>query len=152
MLTQNTSAMASGIVLPVFKEEEEDFSSYMERLECYFAVKEVDDDKKVQTLIVGLQPRQYQVLKDLVAPATQVSKTYDALTSLLKKHYCGSTNPRVERTKFRQVTRSEGESLQAYSVRLKHASRYCEFSSNLNQMLVDQLIAGVRFKCNEGLN
>ena len=139
--------MSSGISIPSFREEEEDWSSYLERLECYFAVKEVKNERKVQTLIVGLQPKQYQVLKDLVAPEIPVSKTYTEITSLLNKHYCGSKNPRVERTKFRQVMRKDGESLQIYSVRLKHASRYCEFGTALDQMLVDQLIAGVRSKC-----
>ena len=151
--------MTSGISLPVFREEDEDFGSFMERLDCYFTVKDTADDKKVQILIVSLQPRQYQVLKDLVAPETPVSKTYDCVTSLLKKHYGGTKNPRVERTKFRQIVRREGESLQSFSVRLKHASRYCEFGNTLNQMLVDQLIAGVRsrsvanklLECNEGL-
>ena len=35
--------MTSGVALPVFREEEEDFSSYIERLAYYFTVKEVDD-------------------------------------------------------------------------------------------------------------
>ena len=137
----------SGIQLPAFREEEEDWSSYLERLECYFAVKGVEDDKKVQTLIVGLQPKQYQVLKDLASPASPVSKSYADITSLLNTHYCGTRNPRVERTKFRQTIRKEGESLQTYSVRLKHAARFCEFGNKLDEMLVDQLIAGVRSKC-----
>ncbi|MEL6989422.1 MAG: hypothetical protein AAGK97_16540 [Bacteroidota bacterium] len=137
----------AAINIPTYKEEEEDWSSYIERLECYFAVKNVAEDKKVQTLIIGLQPKQYQVLKDLVAPDTPVSKTYAEITSLLLKHYCGSKNPRVERTRFRQICRNEGETLQSYSVRLKHASRFCEFGNSLDEMLVDQLISGVRSKC-----
>ena len=84
----------------MFREEEEDFASYLECLDCYFTVKEVDDAKKVQTLIVGLQPRQYQVLKDLVAPETPVSKSFDSLTTLLKKHYGGSKNPRLNSPNF----------------------------------------------------
>ncbi|XP_064081047.1 uncharacterized protein LOC135197828 [Macrobrachium nipponense] len=137
--------MSSGIGLPVFHAGEEDFASFLEQLECYFVVKDVEESKKFHTLIVGLQPRQYQVLKDLGVPATPVSKTYDVLTALLRKHYCGTTNPRVERTKFRQVMRREGETLQAFSVRLKHEARHCEFGDS--QMLVDQLIAGVHSKC-----
>ena len=139
--------MASALPIPTFKEEEEEWTSYLERLECYFAVKAVPDDKKVHFLICGLQPKQYQVLKDLVAPDTPVSKSFDEVTALLRKHYCGSRNPRVERTKFRQVVRKDDESLQSFSVRLKHASRFCEFGTSLDEMLVDQLIAGVHSKC-----
>lgn len=82
-------------------------------------------------------------MKDLVAPDSQISKSYTALTKLLLKHYGGTKNSRVESTKFRDVVRNDGESLQSFSVRLKHASINCEFGSTLNQMLVDQLISGV---------
>ena len=116
--------MTATLPIPTFKEEEEEWTSYLERLDCYFAVKSVPDDKKVQFLICGLQPKQYQVLKDLVAPATPVSKGFDEITTLLYKHYSGSKNPRVERTKFRQIVRKDDESLQSFSVRLKHASRF----------------------------
>lgn len=138
---------AGGVSIPSFREEEEDWSSFLERLDCYFTVKEVKDERKVHTLIVGLQPSQYQVLKDLVAPDTPTSKSYKYLTELLQKHYGGTKNPRVERAKFRNVTRNSGETLQSYAVRLKHAARDCSFGAALNEMLVDQMIAGVHSKC-----
>lgn len=82
----------------------------------------------------------------MVAPESPLDKSYKDITDLMRKHYGGTKNPRVERTKFREIVRSQGESLQAYSVRLKHAARDCEFGASLNQMLVDQLIAGVQSK------
>ena len=108
---------------------------------------------------MGLSPRQYQVLKDLVSPSVPSSLDYSTVLQVLKKHYGGQKNPRVERTKFRTTARADDETIQDFAVRLKHASRHCSFGTNLNQMLVDQLIAGVRSKCaatklleaNEGL-
>ena len=60
---------------------------------------------------------------------------------------CWPKNPRVERTKFHQITRKEGESLQSYSVRSEHGARFCKFGNSLDEMLVDQFIAGVHSKC-----
>ena len=139
--------MSGQMHIPCFKEEEEDWCSFQDRLECYFIVKEVRDEVKVHTLIMGLSPRQYQVLKDLVSPSVPSSLDYSTVLQTLKKHYGGQKNPRVERTKFRTTARADDETIQDFAVRLKHASRHCSFGNNLNQMLVDQLIAGVRSKC-----
>ena len=84
--------MTSDVGIPFFVEEEEDWSAYLERLNCYFAVKNIADDKKVQHLICGLKPKQYQVLKDLVSPETPVSKSFAQVTELSQNHYCGSKN------------------------------------------------------------
>ena len=85
---------AGGISIPVFQEEEEDWSSYLERLQCYFTVKDVKEERKVHTLIVGLRPSQYQTLKDLGAPDSPLGKSYTELTTQLGKHYGGTKNPK----------------------------------------------------------
>ena len=64
--------MSGGI--PTFNEVEEDWDSYQERLESHFAVKDVANALKVHMLITGLQASQYQVLKNLLAPAKPSSK------------------------------------------------------------------------------
>ena len=43
------------IDIPMFNKEKEDWRSYLERLDCYFAGKGVEDDKEVQTLIIGFR-------------------------------------------------------------------------------------------------
>ena len=139
--------MSGTVPIPCFKEEEEDFDSFRERLECYFTVKEVPADKKVHTLIIGLSPRQYQVLKDLVSPSTPSSLQYDVVMQRLVQHFGGKSNARVERTKFRATIRADGETIQQFAVRLKHSSRHCEFGASLDQMLVDQLVARIHYKC-----
>ena len=152
--------MAAGGKIPSFNEEEEDWDSYQERLECFFKVNKTDNEVKVAVLIMGLSARQYQIVKNLVAPDTPSDKGYTELIAIIQKHYGGGRNARAERTKFRNVFRKENESIQEYSVRLKQAVRHCKFDSNLDQMLVDQLIAGVRspsitnklFESTEGLS
>ena len=130
--------------IPTFTEGEEDWDSYQERLECYFKVKAVKNDVKVHTLITGLQASQYQVLKNLLAPEKPSDKSYEDVVGVMSKHYGGGKNARVERSKFRSVVRKAEETIQAYSIRLKQAARHCDFGANLDQMMVDQFIAGVK--------
>ena len=132
--------------IPSFKEEEEDWDSYQERLECYFKVHKTEEDVKVDTLIMGLSASQYQTLKNLVSPAKPAEKPYADIVKSLSEHYGGGKNARTERSKFRNVYRKDGESIQSYAVNLKQAARYCKFGANLDQMLVDQLVDGVRSK------
>ena len=101
----------------------------------------------MHTLIIGLSPRQYQVLKDLVSSSTPSSLQYDMVMQRLVQHFGGKRDARVERTKFRATIRADGETIQQFAVRLKHSSRHCEFGASLDPMLVDQLVAGIRYKC-----
>ena len=136
--------MATVSRIPTFQDIEEDWSSYHERLECYFAVNETDNAKKVPTLIMGLSASQYQTLKNLLAPTKPAEKEYNVIVETMKKHYGGTTNARSERAIFRKTFRKEDESVQNYSIRLKQGSRNCAFGASLDQQLVDQLIYGIR--------
>jgi hypothetical protein len=136
--------MATASRIPTFQDVEEDWSSYQERLECYFAVNETANAKKVPTLIMGLSATQYQTLKNLLAPMKPAEKEYNVIVETMKKHYGGTTNARSERAIFRKTLRKEEESVQNYSIRLKQGSRNCAFGASLDQQLVDQLIYGIR--------
>ena len=131
---------------PKFEEDKEDFDSFIERLESYFFIEKVNEDAKVHSLIMGLSSSQYQVAKNLVAPEKPASKSFENLVAILAQHYGGTTNARTERAKFRAVIRQEHETAFNYGVRLKMAARHCKFGQRLDEMLVDQLVQGVRSK------
>ncbi len=130
--------------IPSFIESEEDFESYEERLQCHFKVQKVENDMKVNVLISGLQASHYQILKNLLAPDKPSDKGYDAVVKVMKEHFGGKKNARLERARYRTVYREAGENVQDYAVKLKQASRYCEFGANLDSNLVDQFIVGVK--------
>ena len=50
-------AVRFGLDIPMFNKGKEDWNSYLERLDCYFAGKGVEDEKEVQTLIIGIRYR-----------------------------------------------------------------------------------------------
>lgn len=72
-----------------FKESEESFDSYCQRLEQDFAANCLDTkDKKTRVIfltVVG--KRKHSLLIDLCAPAKPSDKSYEDLVGLLQKHY-----------------------------------------------------------------
>ncbi|XP_067928162.1 uncharacterized protein [Watersipora subatra] len=127
--------------LPAFSEGEVD--GYVERLNSYFIVSKTKDEHKVHVLVAGLPAGTYGVLRDLCSPRMPSEMAFDELTKLLKDHYGGSTNPILERQKFRQVERRPDEKVNEYVVRLRKAARGCDFRTNLNENLVEQFLRGI---------
>lgn len=62
--------------ITAFREEEEDWASFFEWLECYLQGRKSRKKLKVHMLIMGLCAHQYRVLKDLVASITPSSMSY----------------------------------------------------------------------------
>ena len=99
--------------------------------------------QKVSLLPCGLSAKQYQTLRDLVAPALPKLQTLEELKQELTKHYGVVRNTRIERAKFQAIKRSGGESMAHYEVRLHNPVRNCEFTGTfLNDNLVEQYITG----------
>ena len=65
-----------------FDEGIEKWSSYQERLEEYFAVNDIANDKKVSALLTLLGGETYSLLRNLTAPDKPSTKNYEDLTAL----------------------------------------------------------------------
>ena len=69
-----------------FNDKEEEWESYIERLEQYFIANNVEADKKVAVLISTVGANTYALMKDILAPTKPHTKTFAELTSVLKSH------------------------------------------------------------------
>ena len=72
--------------IETFDETVENWCSYVERLENYFAANRVEDDKKVPTMLSLIGSRTYGLLRSLVAPTKPSTKSYADLCKTLKDH------------------------------------------------------------------
>ena len=90
-----------------------DTESYLERLECYFALMETPEPSRVALLLCGLTAGQCETLRDLVAPEVPRSVEYGVLKAKLIEHYGAVRNTRLERAKFRAIKRGPQESVAA---------------------------------------
>jgi hypothetical protein len=76
--------MATGYIgkIESFDDSVESWNSYVERLEQYFTINEIDDEKKVPALLILLGGKTYGLLRNLTLRFTNMSSfiavvTYD---------------------------------------------------------------------------
>ncbi|KAF6033964.1 hypothetical protein EB796_007738 [Bugula neritina] len=116
---------------------------FLERLGSYFAVQKVKAEAKVHVLILGLSEKQYSLVRDHATPRIPSEMSYEDVVNILKRHFKSTHNRLTERGQFREIRRSNGESVSDFVARLKSASRYCEFNEKLNENLVEQFRMGI---------
>ncbi|KAL0892417.1 hypothetical protein ABMA27_015532 [Loxostege sticticalis] len=119
------------------------WSLYVERLEMYFKVNKVDAELWMPTLITAIGDEAYEVLSSLASPKKPAEITYDAAVKMLKDHLQPKPSVMAERYRFRQRRQRDGETIAQYITELKKLSKLCDFGTNLEDSLRDQLVCGV---------
>ncbi|GFS27282.1 transposon Tf2-8 polyprotein [Elysia marginata] len=99
--------------------------------------------KKRAVLLTVIGPTQFRLLKDLTAPESPATKTYDELCQALKSHHAPKPPKYLCRAKFDQRTRQPNESISSFIAALRHLSEHCEFGSTLNERLCEKVVTGV---------
>ena len=126
-----------------FDRSEEDWHTYVERLDQYFEANNIKD-KKVPAFISLIGPKTYGLLKNLLAPEKPSTKSYKELVDILGKHLAPKPLVIAERFRFHKRDQREGESVTAYLAELRRLTEYCEFGDYLNDALRDRLVCGLR--------
>ena len=80
---------------------QEDWESYIERVEFYMAANSIDDDdKKRATLFSICGAKTYHTVRNLAAPTAPGTVLYKDVLTLAKAHYCPKPDMTVQRYKF----------------------------------------------------
>lgn len=124
--------------------ENEKFENYLERLEMFFMVNEVPENKKVPLLITLIGPVVYEKLKDLLLPEKPSEKSYLVIIDTLKKFYSPKKSVKGERYKFKDAKQEQDETVSDFVVKLKSLSANCKFGNFLGEAMTDQFIWGIR--------
>lgn len=82
-------------------------------------------------------------LKILISPKTPDSLNYKEIKDTLSKHFDGQKNKYAESVRFRQLRQEPGESIANFTLRLKQGATFCDYSSFLDRMLIEQLLMGL---------
>lgn len=127
-----------------FKEGQEDFESYLERLDMWMTTNSVEDDKKVSVFLSVIGADTYRLLKNLISPDKPSTKTYRQLCEALGNHYKPKPLIIVERFRFQKRNQHDGESNADYIVALKHLSTNCDFGAHLDEALRDRFVCGLK--------
>ncbi|VDI37928.1 Hypothetical predicted protein [Mytilus galloprovincialis] len=126
-----------------FDDSTETWSSYVERLEQYFAVNALENEKKVPALLTLLGGKTYGLLRNLTLPDKPATKSYDDIVKLLKDHLSPKPLIVAERFRFYKRYQIQGETVNKYVAELRKFAEYCEFG-NLNESLRDQFVVGLK--------
>ena len=113
-------------------------TTYLERMELYFAENEIKDGTQVVAFLTMIGRETYKRLVDLFAPAKPATKTLKEITDKLKEHF----EPlKVEIAD--QRNQLPGESVTEFLAELRRLSIHCGFGALLNQALRDKLLCGL---------
>ena len=123
-----------------FKEDEEEWPQYAERVDHFFAANGVADEKKVAVFLSLIGAKEYKLLSSLIAPG---EKTYKELVDVLKEHHSPELSEIVQRYRFHTRFRKAGETVAVYVSELRALAQKCNFGGTLDNMLRDRLVCGV---------
>ncbi|XP_061716815.1 uncharacterized protein LOC133524702 [Cydia pomonella] len=130
--------------IPEFKIGTDNWRLYVDRLEQYFLVNNIEETMYVPTLITVMGAECYELLVNLCTPDKPSTKTFTQVTSILEKHLQPKPSILAERFKFRHRKQSANESISEYVAVLKRMSKHCEFGTWLEESLRDQLVCGLQ--------
>ena len=132
--------------LKAFDPEKENISTYLERVELYFDVNGVLEDKRVPVLLTVIGPSAYATVRILVAPDKPRTKTYEQLEAVLKSHFEPKPLVIAERSKFYRRTQNPTETVLEYAAELRRLAITCDFGTFLDTALRDKFVFGLRYE------
>ena len=130
--------------IPTFAQGYDDWKTYSEILDQFFVVNNVEEDKKSAFLISCIGSETYKTLRDLCHPVLPKDKPFTELSEILRKQFSPQVAIFRERTNFYNAKQSVGENITSWYGRVKRLSVDCKFGDNLESILLDKFITGLR--------
>ena len=136
--------MASHGHLGEFDASKDDWTSYIERAQQYFAANDIDSPAKMHAVLISAcGPATYRIIKDVLTPEAPSTVDFDTIVEKLTQHFQPVPNQIAQRCKFFSHIRRPHESIAEYVAQLKKLVEHCQFGDKLNEMLRDRLVCGV---------
>lgn len=124
---------------------EDDIIIHIEVLEEFFCSNDIkDEDKRRSNLLTSLSLDVYKLLRNHVSPKVPKEINYAELTVILKKQFARQSVRFKERKKFYDASQLVNEGVKEYFNRIKALAVSCEFGAQLENILKDKFICGLR--------
>ncbi|XP_075723826.1 uncharacterized protein LOC142765907 [Rhipicephalus microplus] len=137
--------MAAPAGPPGFDEEADNWEAYRLRLEAYFEVHDVTDEKKRRAILVtALSTKAVDLLAARCAPAKIQDLKYEDAVKFLGERFAPACNEIAESYKFFTRKQLAAESANEFLVEIRKIASRCNFGSALNRMLRDRIVCGLR--------
>lgn len=127
-----------------FNLETDDWETFSERIDLYFAAKKIDDAAIMRAeLLTRCDESAYKLFRNLCAPNKPASKTYTELCTLMKTHLTPAPSEVMERYMYHRARQEQNETVAEFAAWLRQLSLHCSFK-DLEEALRDQFICGIR--------
>ena len=132
-------------ILEKFEPEMEIISSYLERVENYFAANNIQEDLNVPVFLNAIG----SLLRNTLAPWKLSEQNLPTLKTALKEHYEPQKVVIAERFHFYKWHQAAGESKVDYVAKLRKLATHCDFKDNLDDALRNKFICGLSKETNQ---
>ena len=133
-----------------FDEKTETWEHFTDRLGHYFDANGIGDESpgdkaKRQAILWSMcGSKTYKLMCDPLAPAKPGEKSCQELVKLYQDHLTPKPSEIVQRFKFNNRFRTEGESVADFVAALRNLAEHCEYGDTLETMLRDRIACGIR--------
>lgn len=137
-----------------FNPKTDNWKLYQEQMEQFFTINSIADTtatnttpaikKRVSALLSLIGQDTYKTLRDLCTPVLPKDKTYEELCGMLGKQFSPTTCVFRERIDFYEAKQQDGESVNEWYARIHNLAVNCEFGADLNPILKDKFVCGMR--------
>lgn len=148
----NTHAIAGFAALcPKFEttgvDVSERWAEWLSNFESVASIAKVEDDDKVQWMLVFAGPKVQKVYK-YAKPAEHsfVLSPYQACLNVLEEHFASMSTPFVREEKFLECKQMDNEDFNSYLVRLQEAADRCKFKEEVDEKILHQIARGAKDK------
>ena len=141
MTTSNRLLVSS---IGVFDCDNETFSNYWKRFNFFCKVNKVELELQAGVFLATVGPKTFALCQDLLAPKVLDEVTLNEIGKALSNHFNPVKNIIYERFVFFSRNQKNEETIKDYVHALKALATTCNFENNLNNMLRDRLVVGLR--------
>ena len=93
--------MASHGHLVEFNASKDDWTSYIERAQQYFAANDIDSPAKMRAVLISACcPATYRIIKDVLTPEAPSTMDFDTIVEKLTQHFQPVPNQITQHCKF----------------------------------------------------
>jgi len=127
-----------------FISDQEEWTSYVERLQQYFTANNIISKQKQRAVFISsCGVSTYRLIKNLLAPRAPSEVEFDDIISTVTTHCQPPPSEIMQKYRFNTCVRRPHETISTYLANLKQIAKHCNFGDSLPQMLRDRLACGI---------
>ncbi|PAA47987.1 hypothetical protein BOX15_Mlig015622g2, partial [Macrostomum lignano] len=115
------------------------WAEWANRFKCFVTASGITDASQQREILLYVGGKQ---VAEAYAELTRPGKTLEELLDALKEYFKSRHNPVFVRYEFRHCTQQPGEAINAWVQRLFKAAEGCEFETQRDLIIRDQIVAG----------